>query len=144
MDNVAVQASLCFDETAVADLRTQWQQLISLSVWGALRSQKLGALPRLRKRLLELGENLASLMAARDWIPQPRERVKSALGASIKLRDSLLALERAAQLLHDGDDFAEFESLLLRFRQQLLQLLEHHEPRWAALLDSQYHEPDED
>ncbi len=134
----SVAEALSFDADQIQRLRRQWLHLLDLAVWGALHFDKLGALPRLRKRLLEVGENLRSLSAPRDWIPQPRERLKSALGSSIKLRDSLLALERVAASLAGGEAAAEFEQCLLAFRQELLALLERCENRWAELLDSQY------
>lgn len=138
LDTQQVAASFRFDPERIDDLRARWLRLLDLSVWGELKSAQIGALPRLRKRLLELGENLRSLVSDRTWIPQPREQVKGAMGASLKLRDSLLDLERAAAFIEGGADFPQFERDLLEFRQHLLTLMEGHEQVWAALLDSQY------
>lgn len=143
LDNKQVSTSFDFDPSAKATIRQQWLRLLEISVWGALHINKLGALPRLRKRLLEVGENLQSLFASRDWIPQPREQVKSALGASVKLRDSLLDLERTAVGLEPSRDLAEFEPLLLDFRQRILALLERHEALWADSLESLYTDQDD-
>ncbi len=138
LNEQSVSAALSFDAEQIQRLRGQWLHLLDLAVWEELCFDKLGALSRLRKRLLEVGENLRSLSAGRDWIPQPRERLKSALGSSIKLRDSLLALERVATLLAGGEAAAEFQRCLLSFRQELLAFLEQYENHWAELLDSQY------
>ncbi len=144
LDAQQVAVSFQFDPEQVADLHSRWLRLLDLSVWGELKSAQMGVLPRLRKRLLELGENLRSLLSDRTWIPQPREQVKGAMGASLRLRDSLGDLERAAALIEGGADFPQFERGLLEFRQRLLTLMEGHEHVWAGLLDSQYSDDVED
>jgi len=140
----AVSAALKFDPAQIAQLRQQWSELVTQAVWADLQLGKIGALPRLRKRILELGEVLASLFADRSWIPQPREQLKNALGTSLKLRDALLDLERSAVLLSGGVDRDSFEQALLAFRQDLLRALEYYEAQWAALLETQYDERDEE
>ncbi len=137
LDKELVANSFDFDAEQLASLRRQWLKLMDLVVFGELCLNKLGALPRLRKRFLEVGENFATLVGDRLWISQPREQLKSALGSSLKLRDSLLALERSAVLLSGGADAPAFESALLTFRQDLLAFVEACENRWAALLESQ-------
>jgi hypothetical protein len=139
-----VSASFDFDCNHVAALRRDWLALLDLAVFGDVRSSKIGAVDRLRKRLLESGEGLRSLTNDRSWIPQPREQIKGAMGASVKLRDVLLGLERAAQSVNGGDDFARFEKTLLGFRHELLRLVEHHEALWAILLEEQYDEDTDD
>lgn len=139
-----VSASFDFDRDSVAALRRDWLALLDLAVFGDVRSSKLGAVDRLRKRLLESGEGLRSLTNDRSWIPQPREQIKGAMGASVKLRDVLLGLERAAQSVDGGGDFARFEETLLRFRHELLRLVEHHETLWAMLLEEQYGETEDE
>ncbi|MDH5301330.1 MAG: hypothetical protein OEW58_08220 [Gammaproteobacteria bacterium] len=139
-----VAQSMAFDSAQVSELRRQWLELLDLSVWGEVQLAKIGALPRLRKRLLELGEVLAALVADRSWIPQPREQVKSALGTCVKLRDALLDVERSVVSLVPSADQERFERQLLEFRQALLLFLEVHELRWAALLDSQYQQADDE
>ena len=144
-DEKLVSESFDFDAAQVADLRARWRDLLDLAVWGDLKTQKIGAVPRLRKRLLELGENLRSVINDRSWIPQERERVKGAMGAMLNLRDALLQLERAAQVIDGGEDFARFEQELLAFRQKLLQFVEKHEKLWGDLLETLYDEAlDED
>lgn len=140
-DPERLDASFDFDPDALADLRRRWLALLELSVWGDVKSQKIGAVARLRKRLLEIGENLRSLVNDRSWIPQARERIKGAMAAALNLRDALLNLDRAAQVMSAGADFATFETDLLEFRQRLLVFMERHEHIWAELLESQYDEP---
>lgn len=143
-DETLVRQSFAFDADTVADLRARWLALLDLCVWGELKSHKIGAVPKLRKRLLELGENLRSVVNDRSWIPQPRERVKGAMGACLNLRDALLQLERSAQVIEGGTDFARFEEQILSLRQDLLRFLEGHEHLWAELLEAQYDEPLDD
>ncbi|AOU98798.1 hypothetical protein BI364_13225 [Acidihalobacter yilgarnensis] len=139
-DPARVSASFAFDPDTFAGLRRDWLTLLDLSVFGEVKSSKIGAIDRLRRRLLEIGEGLRSLTNDRRWIPQPREQIKGAMGASLKLRDTLLGLERAAQVVDGGNDFPHFEHALLDFRQRLLQLIEHHEALWTTLLEEQYDE----
>jgi len=147
-DENIVACSFDFDPAEVAELRRRWLALLDMAVWGDLKAAKIGALPRLRKRFLELGELLRSVVADRSWIPRPREQVKGALGASMNLRDGLLNLERAARLLEGGEDFPGFERELLDFRERLVRFVERHEAAWAEQLEAQYDEsiddPDED
>lgn len=144
LDSKAVQQSLTFDPQRILGLQQQWQSLMLVTVWGKLESTKIGALPRLRKRVLETGENLVSLFANRDWISQPHQQLKSALGTSVKLRDSLLSLERAAVTVEKGEDFPAFEQAIMAFRQDIVTLLEEYEAAWAELLESQLDEQDDE
>ncbi|HKK05995.1 MAG TPA: hypothetical protein VKA50_09120 [Gammaproteobacteria bacterium] len=139
-DPEIVAESFAFDASAVADLRTRWGTLIDLCVWGELKASKIGALPRLRKRVLEVGEHMRSLFSDRAWVPVPRERVKGAMAASLNLRDSLLNLERSAKLIEGGADFTVFEEAMLSFRRDLLAVMERHERQWGDLLEAQYDE----
>lgn len=143
-DPQTLEQSFNFDRAQLTDLRRRWGVLMDALVWQDIRSGKLGALPRLRKRFLELGENLRSVVNDRGWIPQPRERIKGALGACLNLRDALNQVERSAGTLDGGSDFPFFEQELLAFRRQLLLFLEHHEILWGNLLESQYDEQPED
>lgn len=144
MDERQVARSFAFDAGEVSELRRAWLELMDLCVWGDLKSTKIGALPRLRKRLLEVGENMRSLCSDRLWIPVARERVKGAMAASLNLRDALLNLERAAVVVDGGEAFAKFEAALLTFRQRLLALMEAHERQWGDLLEAQYDEAMDD
>jgi hypothetical protein len=139
-----LEKSFAFDPNSVAELRRLWAQLIEIVVWGDLKSGTIGAVPRIRKRMLEVGENTRSLISDRRWIPNDRERVKGAMAASLNLRDSLMQADRAAKLLTGGDNFAEFEACYLEFRRLLLTFMENHEQLWGDLLESLYSEDSED
>lgn len=143
-DPEKLEAAFAFNPEQVAHLRDAWADLMFRVVWGDLKSGTIGAVPRLRKRVLEIGENLRSLVSDRSWIPQERERVKGAMAASLNLRDSLQQADRAAKLLAEGRDFPDFEAAYLGFRQQLLAFIESHEQRWGDLLESLYGESGDD
>ena len=117
-------------------LRSQWLRLMELALWGELKSARLGAAGKLRKRLLELGERLASLCADRAWIPRPREQLKNALASALNLKDALLQVEQSAQGLEGGAGHADFEAALIAFHRDLLDGLAERENLWAALLDA--------
>lgn len=144
-DPQQLEDAFAFDPAATRDLRERWSRLITDAVWADLKTGTIGAVPRLRKRLLELGENLRSLLSDRAWIPHERERVKGAMAAALNLRDSLQQTDRAAKLLNGGEDFAAFEADYLAFRKALLAFIEQHELIWGDLLESLYDDaPDED
>jgi len=139
LDSNDVDAALAAIPPALEPLKADWLRLMELAVWGDLASGRLGATGRLRKRLLEVGEGLAGLARPRDWIPHPRERLKSALGASIKLRDQLELLRRAAQAIDRGADQARLQTELALFANQIEETLAPLERRLAELLDRLHH-----
>ena len=139
-DPEQLEQAFTFDPETVAELRAAWSELIVSVVWDDLKCSSIGALPRLRKRILDLGENFRSLLSDRRWIPHERERVKGAMAASLNLRDSLLQADRAAKLMSGGEDLKAFEERYLAFRKNLLAFIETHEQRWADLLESLYAE----
>ncbi|AGA32079.1 hypothetical protein TVNIR_0371 [Thioalkalivibrio nitratireducens DSM 14787] len=143
-DPEKLDAAFAFDPETVRELRESWGRLMVMVVWADLRSGTIGALPRLRKRMLEIGESLRSLLSDRKWIPRERERVKGAMAASLNLRDSLLQTDRAAKRVTEGQDFERFESEYLAFRHRLLTFIELHEQRWGELLESLYDGANED
>ena len=144
MDAQQVTQALQLDQAAVKDLRQRWLALMDASVWHLLRFEKIGLSARMRKRLLETGEALAQTVSAKDWIPQPREQLKSALGSSLKLRDALMSLERTVTELKPDQDGARFGQDLIAFRQALLAFIEPLEYRWADILESQLDQPDDE
>lgn len=144
MDIDEVRLAVTPDPAWVAELRAQWTALMELAVWGEVKSSRMGAATRMRKRLLDVGEKLRSLAAGRDWIPHPREQVKNALGSSFSLKDALLQFERAAQDMDGGNDCAAFGERAVQLHQSLLIRLAELENIWAALLDSQYIDEDTD
>lgn len=144
MDADEVRRAVTLDPAWVQELRQLWARLMELSVWGDVKSSRLGAMGRLRKRVLELGERLKSLAADREWIPHPREQVKNALGSAHNLKDTLLQLERAAQDVDGGSDRAAFDELMIGLHARILDPLGPLEYRWAELLDSQYGEDEQE
>lgn len=144
MDKAAVRQAVTLDPAWVTELRVQWTALMEIAVWGEVKSSRMGAATRMRKRLLDVGEKLRSLAADRDWIPHPREQVKNALGSAFSLKDALLQFERAAQDMDGGNDCAVFGARAVQLRQSLLTRLPELENTWAALLDSQYLDEDTD
>lgn len=137
MDSETVKQALVIDPGWVRSARQVWLALIELAVWGDLGSSSLGASPRVRKRVLEVGEKFRSLAADRAWIPHPREQVKNALACALGLKDSLSELERTATSLDRGADLDAFFEGLRELR-SLVAGIEPLEGRWAQLLDSQY------
>lgn len=144
MDVNEVTAAVTIDPVWSAQLRDHWLNLMALAVMGEVKSTRMGATSRMRKRLLELGEKLRSLIADRAWIPHPREQVKNALGSAYSLKDALLQFERAAQDADGGADYTAFAAAVVALHQCLLTCLPDLENRWAGLLDSQYDEDEDD
>jgi len=136
-DAAAVDALLAFDPAWTAELRAHWLQLMEAAVWDDPAMQRLGDAPRLRKRLLELGERLKSLVAGRHWIPHPRERLKSALAAAAGVRETLSAVENMMAGLAAGPEADRLHATLQRLRQRLEGPLSDRENGWARLLDAQ-------
>ena len=143
LDPEEVQASLAFDPDQIAAFRTRWARLMELAVFGDLKAGEIGALPKLRKRLLEYGEKIRSLFNDRSWIPQPREQVKSVLTASLDVRDKLQATEKEVQGLTGGADLAAFREAFDALRDELVALMEAREARWKDLLNQLYDGYDE-
>jgi hypothetical protein len=144
MDSDVVRQAVTLDPAWAAELRRQWSALMEAAVWSDVKSSRMGAATRMRKRLLEVGEKLRSLAAARDWIPHPREQVKNALGSAFSLKDALTQFERAAQDMDGGAEVAQFARAVAALHTTLLSPLAELENRWAALLDSQYLDEDAD
>lgn len=140
MDAGEVERAVTLDPAWVGQLRQTWVQVMTLAVWGEVKSSRLGALPKFRKRVLEVGEKLRSLSANRDWIPHPREQLKNALASSFNLKDSLLQMERSAQDIDSGAELPALSEQLLHLHNLLVEPLAHLENRWASLLDTQYHD----
>jgi hypothetical protein len=136
-DAAEVDAALALDPAWTADLRLTWLQLMEAAVWDDPAMQRLGDAPRLRKRLLELGERLKSLTAGRDWIPHPRERLKSALATAAGVRETLAAAESLLAGLVPGSGAERLRATLDRLRRTLDGPLSARENVWAQLLDAQ-------
>jgi hypothetical protein len=141
LDPTEADRALRLDADWAARLRAMWLDLVASAVFGDLRAPRVGALPRLRKQVLEAGERLRAVTADRAWIPQPRERLKNALASALALREALDALETAAREI-DGADGAAFRATLAGLRTAALEELAPRANEWAGLLDRRA--PDED
>jgi hypothetical protein len=130
-----VKRAIALDSGWRDQLRGQWLRLMELAVWGDLKGANPSAGGRVRKRVLEVGEKLRSLFNDRGWIPQPREQLKNLLGSCLSLRDSVAALEKAAQDMDSGVDHPEFQRLIAGFEQTLAGPLRERENAWATLLE---------
>ncbi|MBI4194528.1 MAG: hypothetical protein HY526_05555 [Betaproteobacteria bacterium] len=139
MDADEIAGALAIDPAWERAARGGWLALMDLAVWADLRSSRMGATARLRKRVFEVGERLKSVVARPDWIPHPRERLKNALASALHLRRCLEDVFSAAQALDAGADRDAFGARLgdlMRVVEGLAPL----EKRWAELLDAQYRE----
>lgn len=115
-------------------VQTDWLALMQVLVFGELKSKNVGALPKARKRALDLGEKWRSLFAPRDWIPKPREQLKNALGSALALRDALNNLERAVQDIEGGEDFIALSDIIIRMHNLATGPLAERENAWATAL----------
>jgi hypothetical protein len=143
LDPQEVRQSMAFDAAKVADFRARWSRLMELAVWGDLKAGEVGALPKLRKRMLEYGEKIRSLFNDRSWIPQPREQVKSVLTASLDVRDKQQAVEKELEALTGGADCDAFTAEFAALRDDLVALMQSHEDLWRDLLNRLYDGYDE-
>ena len=135
LDTKDVAQALALDPAWAAKLREQWLQVISLAMFGNLKSQRLGALPRLRKKVLDCGEKLRAMLADRDWIPRPREQLKNALASALALEQALGDLEAGAQELEGGTDLATYRDLVSELSATARDELRVRSNEWASLLD---------
>lgn len=136
-DPARVDAALVFDPAWIAELRARWLALVETAVWDDPAMQRLGDAPRLRKRLLELGERLKSLTADRGWIPHPRERLKSALATAAGVRESLAAVEGLLAGLAAGPAADGLREQFINLCAAVEVVLPDRENTWAAVLDAQ-------
>jgi hypothetical protein len=134
LDRREVDRALALDPEWAARCRTLWTELAAAAVFGDLRSPRVGALPRLRRKVLDAGERLRALLADRAWIPQPRDRIKSALASALALRESLDELAAGAVGL-DGADRERFVAVLGALRAAAIDTIAPRANEWAALLD---------
>jgi len=133
----SVDRALACDARWLQALRHDWLALIELAVWGGPDSAKLGAVPRLRKRTVELGEKLAVLGAPPRWIPQPRERLKSALATALAVRELLAQCARAIEELEDNAARDALRAALRALAVRAGERLDDCAARWAGMLDAQ-------
>jgi hypothetical protein len=129
-EDVALPAEL------MAQAQAQWMTLMTVAVWGDLKSEQLGLLGKLRKRILDLGERLKSLDGDRAWIPKRRERIKNLLGSCLSARDALLQAERAAQGVTGGRDIGKLSEAFVALHKLITSELQGHENAWAETLQA--------
>jgi hypothetical protein len=141
LDPAEVDRALALDTAWEARLRTLWLDLAAVAVFGDLRGPRVGAVPRLRKQVLDAGERLRAVLADRTWIPQPRERLKNALASVLALREILDALASAAREL-DGTDATTFRAALAALTAAALDEIASRANEWAALLDRRARDED--
>lgn len=139
MDAKQAEQALALDPRWERAARAHWLALMDLAVWSDLRLPQPGAVTRLRRRVLELGECLRSVGADRRWIPHPRERIKNALASTLRLRQSLRDLEQIVQGLDEGAGSRAFRARLAEL-EVLAEELAPLERAWAQWLDAQYRE----
>ena len=137
MDPDEVLAAVTLDRAWVAEARAAWLALMELAVFGDVKSSRLGAMTRVRKRALDVGERLRSLVAERAWIPHPREQLKNALACALNLRESLTQLAASAKDVDAGGEAQALQAAIQRL-EALAERLRPLENRWASLLDAQY------
>lgn len=132
-DTADIAELLALDPELTATVKKQWQELMDIVVWGELKSANVGALPKLRKRALDVGEKWRSLFNDRAWIPQARERLKSALGSALALHDAQQLLIQAAAPFDGGADHGELLRVIALLGNSEEQLREK-QNRWAQAL----------
>ena len=135
LDPAEVARALELDGAWAEQLRSRWLSLMDLAVFGDLKSQRLGALPRVRKKVLDGGEKLRSLLADRDWIPQPREQLKNALASALALEQVLAELEFGARELDGGADLEAYRAAVSELCNATRAELRVRSGEWAGLLD---------
>jgi hypothetical protein len=135
LDPVEVARALELDGAWAEQLRSRWLSLMDLAVFGDLKSQRLGALPRVRKKVLDGGEKLRSLLADRNWIPQPREQLKNALASALALEQVLSELEIGARELEGGADLEAYRAAVSELCNATREELRVRSNEWAWLLD---------
>ena len=136
-DEKEILASFEFNDEKLKEIKSKWIEVMQLLMWCDVSSKKIGALPRSRKRVLEVGESFGSFISSKAWIEQPRQQLKSALGSSVKLRDSLSALSLVNKHITEGDDAGKYQQLVSELDELLMELILKYEYKWADILDKQ-------
>jgi hypothetical protein len=134
LDPAEVERSLRLSPAQIARSRSLWLELASLAVFGELRLPEVGALPRLRRRVLDAGERLRALAADRGWIPRPREQLKNALASALGAQEALDQIAGVAPDLQ-GPDRDRFAATLAALRAALADEITPRANKWAKLLD---------
>ncbi|MDX1375237.1 MAG: hypothetical protein R3357_06715 [Burkholderiales bacterium] len=125
-----------FDDAERAALRREWLALVEVAVWGGAQSRHIGAPARLRRRVAELGERLAALDAPREWIPRPRERLKSALAGVLAARESLAQCAQAIDAIDAGATREVLVAALQRIESRAAGPMTAAAGQWARALEA--------
>lgn len=134
-DPAELDRALALDPAWAERARRAWLAVIGLAVFGDLKAPRIGGVPRLRKQALDCGERLRAALAGREWIPQPRERLKNALATALALRDALAGLAQAADALEGGADREALRAAVAALSATVLDELGRRANAWAVLLD---------
>jgi len=118
-------------------IRRHWQALMDAVTWEDLCSPQIGQLSRLRKRVLESGEKLHSLVADKSWIPSPRDRIKSTLATALAAEEALQQVQTQLQGLDDNAAARVTARLFADLAQAVSQQLAPRKQQWAVWLDRQ-------
>jgi len=137
LDAESADRALACDAGWLRALRRDWLAVVEAATWGGAQSARLGALPRLRKRILELGERLAALAAPPEWIGHPRERLKSALAAALAVRELLAQCTQGLAELEAGAPRDALGTALAALTAGVDERLDDYAGRWASMLDAQ-------
>jgi hypothetical protein len=135
-DAERVARALAPDVVWQSELRQAWLRVAETAVWGGIESAQLGAVPRLRKRVLELGEKLALLGAPAQWLAAPRERLKSALATALAAQTLLAQCEATLAQLAPGEARDALEAALAALAGSARDTLARRAESWANLLDA--------
>lgn len=126
---------LRWSDSDVQAIRHHWQGLMDAVTWEELRSPQIGQLSRLRKRVLELGEKLHSLVADKTWIPSPRDRIKTALATALAAEEALQQVQAQMQGLEDNAAARKTAGFRDALGQAMTQQLGPRKQQWAVWLD---------
>ncbi len=143
-DEKKVLASFEFEPARLDNIKSKWLGTMQLLMWSDVSSKKIGALPRSRKRVLEVGESFGSFISSKTWITLPRQQLKSALGSSVKLRDGLSALTLVNKHITEGSEAEKYQQSAKELDELLMSLILEYEYKWADLLETQNDIEDDD
>ena len=126
-----------WNSSDIQEIRHHWQRLIDAVTWEELRCPQIGQLPRLRRRAMDLGERLRSLVADKTWIPTPRDRVKTALATALAAEEALREVQTLLQGLEDNAAARITAQISEGLAQAVRQRLEPRKQLWTDWLDRQ-------
>jgi hypothetical protein len=135
MMRLDVDAALRLDENWAVLLRARWMELVECMMFGELAASQLVAIPKARCAAFDCGERVASLLAMRNWIPRPRERLKNALASAQALREALGRFGVSVGRIDRGADRARLRGHIANLQDAIDAKLCGIEQSWAQLSD---------